>query len=100
MTTRSCMFRLIGIISLALLNSVAVASTLLVQVVDASGLPLADAAIYAEPQSGQTMPKSRRSVAIEQKGRKFLPLVTIIQTGTEIAFPNNDTVRHHVYSFS
>lgn len=29
-----------------------------------------------------------------------MPLMTVIQTGSEISFPNNDTVRHHVYSFS
>jgi hypothetical protein len=26
--------------------------------------------------------------------------VTVVQTGTAVEFPNNDTVRHHVYSFS
>ncbi len=29
-----------------------------------------------------------------------MPLMTVVQTGSEISFPNNDTVRHHVYSFS
>ena len=29
-----------------------------------------------------------------------MPVMTVVQTGTEISFPNNDTVRHHVYSFS
>jgi hypothetical protein len=28
------------------------------------------------------------------------PYVTVVQTGTAVDFPNNDTVRHHVYSFS
>ncbi|MBF0503198.1 MAG: methylamine utilization protein [Candidatus Riflebacteria bacterium] len=29
-----------------------------------------------------------------------MPRVTAIQTGTQIEFPNHDTVQHHVYSFS
>ncbi len=29
-----------------------------------------------------------------------MPAMTVVQTGTEVSFPNNDTVRHHVYSFS
>lgn len=85
---------------LALLGSIACAAPVTVQVSDASGRPLSDAAVYAEPASGQVVPKSVRTTEIEQKGRQFSPLVTIVQTGTEISFPNNDTVRHHVYSFS
>lgn len=46
------------------------------------------------------MPRPHRTVEIAQKGRKFIPLVTVIQAGTDISFPNNDTVRHHVYSLS
>jgi plastocyanin len=76
------------------------AASVSVQVVDASGQPVADAAVYAEPASGPALSKPQKIVEIEQKGRKFLPPVTIIQTGTSISFPNNDTVRHHVYSFS
>jgi hypothetical protein len=39
-------------------------------------------------------------VAIEQRGREFIPWMTVVQTGTSVDFPNNDTMRHHVYSFS
>ena len=70
------------------------------QVTDAAGQPVADAVIYAEAAAGQALPKSNRAAEIEQKARKFAPLVTVVQTGSEVSFPNNDTVRHHVYSFS
>jgi hypothetical protein len=30
----------------------------------------------------------------------FDPFVLIVPVGAEVAFPNQDTVRHHVYSFS
>lgn len=76
------------------------AASLTVHVTDAAGQPLADAAVYAEPASGQAVPKAARTGEIAQKGRKFIPLVTVIQVGTSVSFPNNDTVRHHVYSFS
>ena len=82
------------------LGSSAVAGTVTVQVNDAAGQPVADAVVYAEAAGGQVLPKSSRSAEIEQKARKFAPLVTVVQAGSEISFPNNDTVRHHVYSFS
>jgi plastocyanin len=72
-----------------------------VQVLDSAKRPLQDAAVYAVPLSGQITPKSNgRRAEIEQRGRKFMPLVSVVQAGTEVSFPNNDTVRHHVYSFS
>jgi plastocyanin len=92
--------RIAAISSAGLIGSVACAASISVQVADASGQPVADSAVYAEPASGQAAPRSQRTIEIEQKARKFLPLVTVIQTGSEISFPNHDTVRHHVYSFS
>ncbi len=71
-----------------------------VQVTDAAGLPVTDAVIYAEPVGGSAPAKAPKSAEIEQKARKFAPPVSVIQVGSEVSFPNNDTVRHHVYSFS
>ena len=76
------------------------ASVLSIQVTDAAGEPAQDAVVYAEAAGGQNLPKVQRTAEIVQKARKFAPLVTVVQVGTEISFPNNDTVRHHVYSFS
>lgn len=75
------------------------AGTLTVQVSDDAGAPLEDAVVYAEAVGAPARSKPA-SAEIEQKGRKFLPLVTVVQTGAAISFPNHDTVRHHVYSFS
>lgn len=92
--------RLLAGLLFALVANGAAAASISTQVVDGSGQAVADAAVYAEAISGQAVSKPQRTADIEQKGRKFLPLMTVIQTGTEISFPNNDTVRHHVYSFS
>jgi plastocyanin len=69
-----------------------------VQVVDSAGQPVADAAVYVE--GNIALQKSPAQVDIEQRHKTFIPLVTVIQTGTAISFPNNDTVRHHAYSIS
>src|SRR4051794_32997298 len=100
MTLSPSVIRSAALLGLALAGSIAGAASISTQVVDSAGQALADAAVYAEPASGQALPKPRRINEIEQKDRKFFPLVTVIQTGMDISFPNNDTVRHHVYSFS
>jgi plastocyanin len=100
MSFQFCAARTITLLGLAWIGPLASATSLTVQVSDAAGQPLTDVAVYAEAATNQTAPKPQRPVSIEQKGRKFSPLVTVIQAGSEISFPNNDTVRHHVYSFS
>ena len=35
-----------------------------------------------------------------QQGKAFVPDVLVVTRGTAVNFPNRDTVRHHVYSFS
>jgi plastocyanin len=84
----------------AISTAVAHAAPVAVRVTDENGQALADAAVYAEPESGQLPSKVQKTIEIEQKNSTFLPMVTVIQTGTNISFPNNDNVRHNVYSFS
>ncbi|WP_432377633.1 methylamine utilization protein [Duganella sp. P38] len=76
------------------------ASGVAVQVQDAAGKALPDTVIYIEPEGAAPAGGKPAAALIEQKGLKFLPLVTVVQTGATINFPNNDKVRHHIYSFS
>ena len=90
----------VSVFSLSLLSCSAFAAELTVNVQDSAGKPLANVVVYAEADGAAALPKLQKAAEIEQKGLKFLPLVTVIQTGSKISFPNNDKVRHHIYSFS
>ena len=37
---------------------------------------------------------------MSQQGKAFVPDVLVVTRGTSVHFPNRDSVRHHVYSFS
>ncbi|MEH3085343.1 MAG: methylamine utilization protein [Xylophilus ampelinus] len=79
------------------------AAALRVAVTDAAGAPLADAVAYALPMvAGAPAPAATAGArtSIDQIDREFVPLVTVVQTGTRIGFPNRDDVAHDVYSFS
>jgi plastocyanin len=76
------------------------AAALNIAVTDAAGKPLVDAVALLEPASGKAPVKPMADVEISQARRQFQPRVTLITTGTRVMFPNFDTVRHHVYSFS
>jgi plastocyanin len=89
-----------GLLALLLaLAGQAQASVVEARVLNPAGQPVADAAVVLEPLA-PSHAKVRASATIEQRNREFQPYVTIVQTGTAIDFPNNDTTRHHVYSFS
>jgi plastocyanin len=82
------------------LAGAASAATVTVQAQGAGGKPLADAVLLLEPLAARAVTKPATGVEIVQKDKQFVPAVTVVPVGTRVAFPNQDTVRHHVYSFS
>ena len=80
--------------------SAAHAGALQVQVNDGAGKPLDDAVVFLESREARALVKPARDVAIAQINKQFSPIVTVVPVGTAVEFPNRDTVRHHVYSFS
>lgn len=76
------------------------AAKISVPVKDQAGQPVADAVVYANIISGTAPNRPKREISVEQIDKEFVPLVSVIQTGTLVNFPNRDKVRHHVYSFS
>lgn len=78
----------------------AAAATLQVQVQDANGKPLPEAAVFLESREARLLAKPLQGAEMVQKAKQFDPQVLVVPVGTAVAFPNRDTVRHHVYSFS
>ena len=76
------------------------AATVEVQVVGSDGKPLPDAVVFLESPTAQAASKPVSGVEIEQVARKFTQRVSVVTVGSEVRFPNRDTVRHQVYSFS
>lgn len=65
-----------------------------------AGQPIADAVVMVVPQSGKGAVRVGPTYRMAQKDLQFQPFVLVVPVGAEVAFPNLDTVRHHVYSFS
>lgn len=76
------------------------AGTFQIKVQDSSGKPLPDAVVFLESPAAKALAKPTTNSEIEQTARQFKPAVSVVTTGSSITFPNHDTVRHHVYSFS
>ena len=72
-----------------------------VSVKSAKGAPVADVALVLEAVSAvPPRHRDRQTARMEQRDRHFKPELLVIETGTLVDFPNNDSVSHQVYSFS
>ena len=90
---------LAGLLATAALPPLA-AAPLEVTVTDGAGKPLADAVVYADSPQAHAAVKPAAGIEIAQQKKQFVPQVSIVPVGSAVNFPNRDTVRHHVYSFS
>jgi plastocyanin len=94
------MLRGFGILALcAALSAPADAGELDVVVKMTDGMPLPDAVVTLPAPAG-AKPSFPWKMEIAQKDKEFSPFVLIVPQGAEVAFPNLDKFRHHVYSFS
>ena len=76
------------------------AASVNVTLTDAAGNPLADAVVMLEPVGARLPVKPMTGAQIAQHDLQFSPQVSVVTVGTPVMFPNQDTVKHHVYSYS
>lgn len=88
--------------SLALATAPAEAGDLELKLVDGSGAPVRDAVVTVIPAAGVPNRPIRFpwGTTMVQRDIAFRPHVLIVPVGATVAFPNQDKVRHHIYSFS
>ena len=76
------------------------AESLTVRVLNAGGGPLKNAVVTANWRGSQPPQPDASPAVMAQNHRRFIPHVLVVPKGSEVAFPNRDTTRHEVYSFS
>lgn len=82
------------------LTGVASAGSLRVQVLDSAGKPLEGAVVSLVSDAARRAVRPLPEQEIAQENKQFVPAVRVVTVGTLVRFPNRDSVRHHVYSFS
>lgn len=94
------MRRAIRFALILLLPALARAATLSLELHDAAGAPLAGAVVALEQPGLARRAKAGTQAEMAQRDRQFVPRLLVVQTGTAVNFPNQDRVRHHVFSYS
>lgn len=69
---------------------------------DKTGKGIEDAVVVASPaiRAGANADGTTATILVDQVNKEFVPYVLPVRVGTMVNFPNNDNIRHHVYSFS
>lgn len=76
----------------------AAAVDLHIRITDQHGAPLSDAVVESALVPLRQAPGE--IAVMDQVDKRFVPMVIAIHQGQSVNFPNNDNIRHHVYSFS
>ena len=89
--------RIVASLTVLIFSHNVVAKTLIL--LDKAGTPVVDA-VVAIPTISDTEKVPQKIAVMDQINKQFLPRVLTITQGQQVAFPNSDDIRHHVYSFS
>lgn len=100
MMKRSSHTRWVALLPIYCWALLAHAGPVTVEVRDAAGRPLPNAVVQLDSAAASRAVRAGPPQSIVQRDRRFTPAVTVVTPGTAVHFPNQDTVRHHVYSFS
>ncbi|MEM1404262.1 MAG: methylamine utilization protein [Pseudomonadota bacterium] len=70
-----------------------------ISVLSANGEPVPGVVVALEPLD-QNADMAPAPGAMDQIDRQFVPHILVVQRGAEVRFPNSDSIKHHVFSFS
>lgn len=79
--------------------AVAPATEIEVSVLTRDGTPVPGVVVSLESLT-ETPSTSASIGTMDQIDRQFVPHILVVQRGAEVAFPNSDSIKHHVFSFS
>lgn len=74
--------------------------TVKVSVFDNQGAPVEGVAVSAVPEVTDDAHLVTEIGTMDQINRQFAPHFLVVQKGAKVRFPNSDSIKHHVYSFS
>ena len=100
MPLRNQLLHIVPAIALQCVICATHAAELALRFVNGADKPLVDAVVFAQLSGSAPRASAPKPSAIVQRARVFEPFVTVVEKDTAISFPNEDSMAHHVYSFS
>lgn len=99
--TRTTQLSVASFVASLCLSTRAIAVEYVVDVFDMDDRPMQGAVVFLEPKDPATpSPTPPLPGVMDQQNRQFQPHILVVQRGAEVSFPNSDSIKHHVFSFS
>ncbi|MFD1382117.1 methylamine utilization protein [Rhodanobacter aciditrophus] len=92
--------RIVSALCACAMSSSIWAADIQITVLGSGGEPLENAVVFLKSDALIKQAKPQTGVTMAQQDRAFIPGLQVVTKGSAISFPNQDDVRHHVYSFS
>lgn len=94
------MSKLLLVISLLFIAFVAQSKQITVNVLTEVDSQVANVVVYFMPKNPPPNIAASKIAVMDQVNTQFLPHILAVQKNTQVRFPNSDSIKHHVYSFS
>ncbi|MEM9288796.1 MAG: hypothetical protein AAGA36_10695 [Pseudomonadota bacterium] len=87
---------------LAMVSGPAWAADITVKMSNQKGVPVEGAVVTFHPETGAPLSAedAAASITVNQKDNNFLPFISVVPREASVKFLNEDSVLHHVFSFS
>jgi plastocyanin len=76
------------------------AATVAIEVTAPEDETIPGAVVLLTPLAENPQPDGKTLAVMDQVDRQFKPRILVVPKGTPVMFPNSDSIKHHVYSFS
>jgi plastocyanin len=91
---------LLSIICFAVITFPSISQTHKIQVLDDQNKGVANVVVYLLPLNSHQSVPSETPAVMDQIDTQFVPHILPVQKQSLVQFPNSDSIKHHVYSFS
>ena len=91
---------LFGMLAFGTASSCVAAGIISGRVIDRDDKGIAQAVVFVQSPVEPVAVPTASAPRMDQVDKTFVPGVLPVVVGTQVAFPNSDDIRHHVYSFS
>lgn len=85
---------------LVLLATPSMAAKVQVKLTDNSTKPIENVVVQLIPGTTIEGAPLLDEAIMDQVNKQFLPRILVVQKNSQVRFPNSDSIKHHVYSFS
>ena len=91
---------LLGVLAFGAASSCVADGIISGRVIDRDDKGIAQAVVFVQSPVEPAAVPTASAARMDQVDKAFVPGVLPVVVGTQVAFPNSDNIRHHVYSFS